>query len=196
MTFNFTQTPERIEYDLQIAEAMAEEIPRYLQYDGLFYPLSQADYPRLTLGNYLLRQHRLVALADQLDEEIVVRINNITTQFQTSIHDHVISVEQHANQELQTRVNQWDTYLTELSDSPEEYEAYYSTHATDRTILEVIFEFMKPPYRPDLRAKKELELLDYVLHGKWDDGTFIWPEIWQYAYPSDQYWWLYGCPTL
>ncbi|MCB0000901.1 MAG: hypothetical protein KDE56_34300, partial [Anaerolineales bacterium] len=89
----------------------------------------------------------------------------------------------------------WDVYLQEITDNRDEYIAYYNTHATDRTILKAIFDFMQPPYRPNLRAQHDLELLDYVLRGKWEAGDFIWPQVWQPAYPQDPYWWLYGRPA-
>ena len=193
---HLAEAKKRIEEDLQILEAMAAEMPRYLMYDGLFYPLPQMDYPRLTLGNYLMRQHRLLALADDMPEATAGRLARAVDQFQEAIDDHLVRVEEHANQELQTRVKQWDTYVDELTDNPDEHMAYYATHATDRTILQAIFDFMQPPYNADPRARQELQMLDFVLHGEWDDGPFVWPEVWQPSYPRQDYWWLYGRPAL
>jgi hypothetical protein len=190
------KTDERIEQDLQIIEIMVAEMPHYLKFEGVFYPLSIANFPRLTLGGYLMRQHRLLAIGDTLDTLTADRLATTTVRFRDFAIQNIVQIEQHANKEAQIRVHQWDTYLKELSQNPYEYEAYYTRHVEDRVMLKAIFDFLQPPYKLDPQAKHELDMLDFVLHGKWEDGDFIWAEIWQPAYSHQDNWWLYGRPNL
>lgn len=192
---SFVQSPERIEDDLQLLEAMVEEIPRYLKFEGLYYPLAQTNSLRLTLGVYLMHQHRLVAVAKSMDKELAERLTDAIIKYQEAISDHIVRVEQHLNQELDTRLKQWRTYLTEVTENPDEYLAYYATHVADRAIMQHIFDFMQSPYQPDQEVAQQLRLLDSELQDRWENGYFVWPEVWQPAYPETPYWWLYGRPT-
>ena len=49
--------------DLHILKAMVEEMSNYLSSDTVLWPMFKADYPKLTLGGYFMRQRRLQVLS-------------------------------------------------------------------------------------------------------------------------------------
>ena len=55
--------------DLSILAAMAAEMEAYLNSHVLFWHMSSSRMPALTLGGYLMRQHRLLALRSLLTGE-------------------------------------------------------------------------------------------------------------------------------
>ena len=61
-------TVDKIHEDLAILAAMAAEMDDYLKSEVLYWPMVHGDMPRLTLGGYLMRQHRLQHLADILTD--------------------------------------------------------------------------------------------------------------------------------
>ena len=58
--------------DLSILVAMAAEMETYLNSDVLFWHMSTSHMPALTLGGYLMRQHRLLALRDLLTGDAII----------------------------------------------------------------------------------------------------------------------------
>ena len=55
--------PSKLERDVEILAAMGGEMNEYLRHEVLFWPLTQGNMPRLTLGGFFLRVHRLTALS-------------------------------------------------------------------------------------------------------------------------------------
>jgi len=53
---------ERLAQDAAVMGAMAGQMAEYLDSEILFWPLGRGNMPMLTLGGYLLREHRLLAL--------------------------------------------------------------------------------------------------------------------------------------
>ena len=57
---------ERLAQDVTTLGAMAGQMADYLDSEILFWPLGRGDMPMLTLGGYLLREHRLPTLPQPL----------------------------------------------------------------------------------------------------------------------------------
>ena len=89
----------KLRRDLTILEAMAAEMPTYLDYDALFWPLSDSSMPRLTLGGYLMRQHRLKALANLLTDSEQGRLDQAMLAFREGLVDRIVRFETKGHQE-------------------------------------------------------------------------------------------------
>lgn len=77
-----TTDDHKLDKDLAILEAMATEMAAYFESETLFMPLpNYADMPNLTIGGYLLRQHRLQVLADLLETGQQSRLQQAIAQF-------------------------------------------------------------------------------------------------------------------
>lgn len=184
---------EKLTRDLAILEQMAAEMSSYLMSDSVFWPMMKGDMPRLTLGGYLMRQQRLLALANLLDEAERVRLETAVAQFNEAIVEHVVRLEQKAHQELHTRLRQWGEHLKDFRESKSVSAANYSADAAVRAMIAALINLMQtPPYRLDPKIQPQAERLDANLRRRWRPGAFVWPAAWKPAYPQADYWWLYG----
>lgn len=189
-----SQGIEKLERDLAIASRFSAEMGTYLASDILFYPTGPT-IPQLTLGGYLMRQHRLLLLRDLLNSAEQDTLDQTVAQAQTAFADHVLRVERHGHQELEARHRQWTEYLRELKPKKSEFATYYASAVETRAMLAALLaQFRLPPYQLDSTVPDRLEALDNSLRARWKPGEFVWPEEWKSAYPASEYWWLYGSP--
>ena len=185
----------KLKQDLFVLEAMASEMDEYLKSQVLFWPLSQANLPRLTLGGYLMRQHRLLTLGHLLNNEEIARRDAAVVQFNQALDEKVVRFEERAHQECHARLRQWAEYLKELQDSNLTVAAFYHSHVQSRAMIAALIAKLKrPPYEFDQRVETQLATYDQVLENCWVPGEFAWTDGWQPAYPKSEYWWLYGRP--
>lgn len=192
-------TPEkissRIEKDIEVLTEMAVMMPTYLTSAVTYYPLSNASI-KMSLGNYLMQQERLLALREVLSATDQDRLDTAVSQFQEAVSEHVVRVEQKGNDETGIRLRQWDTAVTELQEKPEESVPYYATVVENRVMLAALIAYLqREPYRFDDQLLADTLAVDEKLATIWNGGEFILPEVWQGVYPINTHWWLYGKPT-
>ena len=190
-----TEAIEKLREDLKILEAMAAEMDEYLRSQVLFWPMSQSNLPRLTIGGYLMRQHRLQQLSTLLTESELTRRELAIEIFNQALVEKVVRFEDRAHKEVHARLRQWGEYLKELHDRNLAVADFYHAHVQTRAMIDALIAKLKmPPYELDKRVTSQLETYDRVLRNFWQPGDFAWPEEWQPAYPQTGYWWLYGRP--
>jgi len=188
---------EKLRADLRVLEVMAAEMDDYLRNKALFWPLSKSDMPRLTLGGYLMRQYRLIALRYLLDEGEQDRLDAAVSQFNEALVEKVVRFEERAHRELHACLRQWGEYLKDIGhDYPSDGDFYASSVEPRAMIAALLDKLELPPYELDRRVVAQLEVYDRVLRNYWHPDDFIWPEPWQPAYPKSDYWWLYGRPRI
>lgn len=185
----------KLDKDVVIVEAMAKEMAAYLESGTLFMPLPDyADMPNLTVGGYLLRQHRLQVLADLLETGQQSRLQQAIAQFKQARADKPASFNKKAQQELKARLRQWEQYLEEF-ETGEDSLAYYKTAVEARVIIaELMKALYEHPAEIEFATSERLRKLDERLQKAWQPGNFVWPAAWQPAYPKEDYIWLYGYP--
>lgn len=191
-----SEATNKLKQDIIILEAMVVEIEEYLMSDVLFWPLMKSSLPRLTLGGYLMRQHRLAALGELLDEDEEQRLQEAMDQFNEALVERVVRFEEKAHVELRARLRQWSEYLKDLKRESSGYRQNYATAVEIRAMIEALLDKLKmPPYRLQEKILEQLIVYDRVLSSAWRSGDFVWPEEWKPAYPKETYWWLYGTPS-
>lgn len=154
---------EHLKQDLIVLEAMAAEMEEYLKSEVLFWPLQHGGLPRLTIGGYLLRQHRLLALRNLLNIDEQSRLHTAITSFNQSIKDRIVRFEQRAHQELHARLRQWLEYFNDLQQSKSAV-AYFASSVEIRAIIEaLIHQLQVTPYQIDPKICQELAQLDSQL---------------------------------
>jgi hypothetical protein len=190
-----SEATDKLKKDLLILEAMAAEMDEYLRYDKLFWPLSDTTFPRLTLGGYLMRQHRLSSLPELLDEQEKARLEAAEEQFNAALVEKVVAFESRAHEELRARLRQWNEYLKELMRVEQAAGDYYASAVETRAMIAALLNKLETrPYKLDRRVLNEVGAYDRVLANYWEAGDFVWPEAWTAAYPRQKYWWLFGRP--
>jgi hypothetical protein len=182
---------------LTVLAAMAGDMPAYLDSDVLFWPMSRSDMPKLTLGGYLMREHRLRALAGLLSAEQQADLASAISAFNQALAERVIRFETKAAGELQARFRQWEEYLKDIDRGSADRTSNYATAVETRAMIQAILDKLSmPPYRMESRPMSQLALLDDRLRNRFSRGEFVWPAEWQPAYPVSDYWWLYGAPRV
>ena len=184
---------EKLKHDLTVLEAMAEAMDEYLRSDVLFYPLGRSDLPQLTLGGYLMRQQRLLALRDLLDMEEQRRLHEAINTYNEALREKVVRFERKAHDELLARLRQWREYLQEVKQG--QNIAYYDSAVDTRAMIKALVDQLRvPPYQLEEDLPAEVGRVDRELSRVWNRGDFVWPPEWQPAYPRESHWWLYGHP--
>ncbi|MCA9990024.1 MAG: hypothetical protein H6666_06985 [Ardenticatenaceae bacterium] len=187
---------EKLKQDLIILEEMAAASEDYLNSDLLYWPLSSNEMPRMTLGAYLMRQHRLLALRGLLEADEQARLGHAIQQYNQVVADRIVRSEQRAQEELGVRLRQWEQAQRDMRLEGGSVRAYYATAAENRMMIQVLLNMLRtPPYRMEPHVMERAIVLDGSLRSRWRSGDFIWPEAWQAAYPAGEYWWLYGHPA-
>ena len=186
---------EKLKQDLRILEAMAAEMDDYLRSQAMFWPLQDSSLPRLTLGGYLMRQHRLSALPELLTESERERLDQAIETFNKALVEKVVRFETHAHEEIHARLRQWSEYLRELGHESIAAGDFYPTSVETRAMIQALLEKLEmPPYQIDERIYDELGAFDRALSNRWKPNGFVWPVEWESAYPRSKFWWLYGKP--
>lgn len=190
-----TQAIERLGRDLTILAAMAEGMDGYLRSETLFGKMAGGGMPMLTIGGYLLRQHRLYALRHWLAPEEQMRLEEAMRTFNLALVEKVVRFEEKGHQELAARIRQMEEYLRDL-ENKQAAGINYATAVEPRAMITALIDKLEmPPYRLNSRVKQQVDLLDKNLRRRWRSGDFVWTAGWQPAYPPEVYWWLYGQPT-
>jgi hypothetical protein len=189
------KSTDKLKRDLSILTAMAQEMGTYLDSDVLFWHMSAAGMPALTLGGYLMREHRLLALEDQLSNEEGAELDATVIAFNNALSERIVRFEEKAHRELEARLRQWNEYLKDVERGVGTSKSNYATVAEVRAMIEALRSRLQlPPYELDARLPQQITLLDNQLRRLWRPGEFVWPEEWVTAYPQAEYWWLYGKP--
>ncbi|MCB0016268.1 MAG: hypothetical protein KDE09_00690 [Anaerolineales bacterium] len=180
--------------ELDIVELMITSLPDYLVFDGIFYPLTGASLPRLTLGSLLMRLYRLGAIADSLEPDAAQRLKTACNRFAALIPNNQVAIEQKAGAELDMRLQQWESANIEWRDKGAE-EGFWQNNVEIRTIINALVSFLqKAPFHVHVAQVEEMLATDSLWQAVWHSGPFVWAEVWEPAYPKAHYWWLYGEP--
>ncbi len=186
---------ERLGHDLAVLAAMAEQMPEYLDSDILYWPAPRAGMPTLTLGGYLLREQRLLALRHLLSAGQQAQLDAAMAQFNAALADRVVRFETKAHKELEARLRQWEETLKDMDRGAFDRSSNYDTAVETRAIIHALLDRLSlPPFRAEARPQQHLSVLDTRLRNMWQPGEFVWPAEWAGAYPQAGQWWLYGAP--
>jgi hypothetical protein len=184
-----------MEQDLVVVEAMVDEMEDYLKSDVLFWQLVRGGLPRLTLGGYLMRQFRLLALPELLDAWQKERLESVVLRFNQALVEKVVRLEVKAHREIEARIRQWAEYLKDLAWEGSASIASYPSAVETRAMIAAIVEALQAaPYQLQVQVLGRVALLDANLRRHWKRGSFVWQAEWAAAYPPGRFWWLYGRP--
>jgi hypothetical protein len=179
-------------------EGLVGHMEVYLTGSSLFWSAAHADLSVITLGEYLMRQNRLLVLRSQslgmIDQE---RLDVASAYFDHVLFNRVDEFEQAARQELEVRLIQWNNFLQELYQEKSANIACAPSALEARVIIEDILQKLYLlSCQPESHLVEQIDQVDFTLRQKWQQGKFVWPAEWRSAYPEGIYWWLYGKPKM
>jgi hypothetical protein len=190
-----TNDETKLRRDVDILEAMSTEMDSYLRHEVMFWPMTQGDMPRLTLGGFFLRAHRLIALSALLTPDERSRVSLAMAQFNELAKNHVVAIEKRLYEEIEVRLRQWQTSLRDWQAQAPTPSLYATGVEVRAMIASMLNKLDTPPFRQDAQLLARVHHLDRALQKHWQSGEFVWPAAWQPAYPQEEYSWLYGLPN-
>lgn len=172
------------ERDFAALQQMTAELKDYLLSDVAFWPLGgSSNFPRLSLGRYLLTRARLAADAGHAAQ--VAQVAELGRQADQVLAQWPAVAERKAEQEIHTRLHLWETYLAER-------QGRYATEVAQRAMLALLLR--RFPALAETAASQRLAALDTALKARLRPGAFIWETGLEAAFPEKEYWFLYGVP--
>ena len=186
------------EVNLDLAEAMVDELEAYLLSNELFWPISrqpapgQPLFPRLTLGGLSLTLDELSAQERALSPSLLARHGRLRFRFEALLTKWASAGEGKAVRELGSRINLWQAYLSELEESSRWAEEY--AHEVRQRVMATRLAGvarLQPGALPHLQG---LQDLDARLRRIFRRGKFVWDERLRAVYSEEDYWFLYGSP--
>ncbi len=182
-------------HDLLILEEMASKMADYLDGDADDWTIPRVNMPKLTIGGYLMRQHRLTILEGKLDAQDKARLWTAVETFDTSLIERVVRFETRAHQELHRRIGEWMGHMRDLGSRALSEVNYYAGIADTRVVITSLIEQLQMrPFQLKSGITESVEALDKNLRARLIDHPFIWDPVWEPAYPRKEFWWLFGCP--
>jgi hypothetical protein len=163
--------------DLAVLKRMTDELEEYLLSEVEFWPLSgSSEFPRLSLGAYLLVRQRLAA-SPPTPELAALREKGAAILGQWRAN-----AEKKAEKELGTRVRLWQNFL-------DEGRGRYATEVAQRVMAALLMDaYPRLSATPD---GQRLAALDAGVRGKYPAGPFVWDADLQPAFPDSEFWFLY-----
>lgn len=192
----FKPKQTKLQKDLDILEEMAEKMSGYLRMDTLFGPMGPGR-PKLTLGGYLMREQRLLALKMTLTQYEQDRLLKGRQTYENTIMEWVVATEKKANQEIEARLRQWTETIRDLREDAPKHWHYYKTAVQARVMLQSLIAMLaNPPFKLDPNIVERVKAIDSGFYAQWqsDASLFVWDEAWTAAYPAADYEFLYGKP--
>ncbi|MGQ0601110.1 MAG: hypothetical protein ACT4QE_05365 [Anaerolineales bacterium] len=163
--------------DLITLKQMTDELEEYLLSEVEFWPLSgSSDFPKLSLGTYLLARQRLTTAP------VTAELTALREKGAAILEQWRSNAEKKAEKELHTRVRLWQNFV-------DEGRGRYATEVAQRTMAGLLLgAFPRLSQTPD---GQRLAALDARVRGKYPADPFVWDADLQSAFPASEFWFLY-----
>lgn len=181
--------------DLRILQAMSSELKDYLLKDILYWRLEgPASFPLMTLGGYLLRLHRVEALAGRLDLAGQAALRDARREYDTQTRAWSLRAAAKYQQELDARLKLLAEYLGEL-ETGVAAAGHWPHEAEIRTMIALLLDAARAacdvaPYAARVRA------LDVSLERRLEPSGFVGDPALEAAYPRETFWWMWSRPGI
>lgn len=180
----------QIKHELDFARAMASGLKPYLLSDVLYWNLT--GFSRLgTIGSLLLHLRKLDAL--DLSAQQIAQKNEIQVRTAQSLGKWRVQVEEKTTCEVQTRLDEWRSFLSECEIAPENCAPEYPVKVEHRTIIELLKPYIVSAFAKETLPKL-LQRADQRLKVISMRARFVWEESLKPSFPQQDFWWLYVLP--
>ena len=186
-------------YELHFVREALGQLKDYLLSDEVFWQLNlrslhgASPYPQMTLGNLLLSQARLEGLKQGagLSREDQQELKELNADIASIKKEWRSAWEKKAEREFRSRLTQWERFLDEMGDSPDQHSSNYATEVRVRAILSLL-EADLPPSAAAF--KSQVALQDQRLERMVTNADFVWDAEVQRAFPKTDFWYLWVKP--
>jgi hypothetical protein len=185
-------------YDLATLKAMMTDFNDFVRSDTVFWQLSDSGpflkrYPKFTVAGLLFCRHKLAVFRGTLSAEKQVELQQVQTEVDQSLSSWHSNVERKALREIGGRLHSWEWYLSDCREDPGDCAAHYATEVYARVYIHFLLRLLSGLPETD-GARAQVGVADTELRTVFHPGAFIWEANMGAAFPSVEYWFLYGRP--
>ncbi len=185
-------------YDLDLVEAMVEELEDFLLSGEVFWPLQrragagEPPFPQLSLGGLLVTLDELEAIEPDLSPELAARLQQVRGHVDALRAKWASAIQRKAARELHNRTNLWRAYLSDLDDGPRAAELY--PQEVRQRVMAARLEAAAGDSAEAASSRRALGEADSRLRRRFNPGPFVWDRRLARVYPASKFWFLYGTP--
>jgi outer membrane PBP1 activator LpoA protein len=176
---------------LTLLSTFLDELDPYLVSKELFWPLGgkQQQAPRLTLGNLLLAMRTLESPAASLDVSQQAQLHKLQTRWHQARVKMASAISAKALREMGARLNLWQGFLTDLSESQGKHYLYASE--VRNRVLFALLATLPLDEEEVSRLLKSMASLDNQLAAYTKAAPFQWEEELEAAFAREAFPYLY-----
>ncbi len=181
-----------LDREVRTVEAMAARLTPYIYEDEL-YGAMPGDLPRLTIGSFLMRLHRLEKLEDLLSPPQMMVVQDASRALDKIRKEWGVAYEGKLQRELKVRLTAINTFISECRDNPGACGDTYPSAIEKRVMAQELADEAEARGVVNTPLQQGLMNTDNNLRrfaGK--GGHFVWDHRLEAVYPPDRYWYLYA----
>ena len=184
-------------HDLEVSEAMVDELEEYIINDDLYRTVllrtSRGDERiNMTGGDLLARLYRLQSQRGQLSPDLQTRLDSAQTRADEIIYSLKTRFEARLHREMKARLDSLHWFLDECIGEAQRCRANYPYEIRNRQRIEEILKRIEPALNDEERAS--LKGVDHRIRQFTHGCPFIWDEALAPIFPRSPYWYLYATP--
>ncbi len=186
------------DYNLDLLEAMLDEIEEFLLSADIFWPLAKRSkpdlppYPRLSTGGLLMTEDESLAQEAEMSPDQKVRHANLQHQWELTLHKWRSAVGRKSEREMGMRLNLWRAYLSDLEEGS---ASHFDYHREVRNRVQFArLQTIAIGSSETLKMGKTIRSLDARLLNLTIPSEFIWDDRLREIYPEGNFGFLYRQP--
>jgi hypothetical protein len=175
------------EASLRSLEDAVQEIESYLLSKDVIR--AQSGRPSLSIGLITLNLRWLKPTVEDRDQ---ARLQSAEADLAVVRDKWLVAWERKATAELRSRLNLWREYLSDLEGRPGLGSSYPQEVRNRAMAVDLVDAAGHQPEIKTLSAS--LDAIDIRLRDTFQPGKFVWSQAPESAFPTEQFWFLYGRP--
>ncbi len=189
---------ESVEYNLDLFEAMLDEIEDFLLSVDIFWPLAKRakpdspPYPRLSTGGLLMTQDESLAQETEMNSDQKARYANLQSQWKRILNKWRSALGRKSEREMGMRLNLWRAYLSDLEEGSASHFDYH--RETRNRVQFTRLRTLTASNSKTLKLEKTMRSLDARLLNLTIASKFIWDARLRETYPEREFGFLYRQP--
>ena len=185
-------------HDLATLRSMVTDFNDFVRSDTVFWQLSDAGpfrkrFPKLTIAGLLFCQHKLTVFQEKIPTEKQAELQQMQTQVDRYLYSWHANVERKALREIGGRLHSWEWYISDCREDSGDCATHYATEVYTRVYIHFLLQLFSELPAADT-ARAQVEAADAELRTVFHPGSFVWEYALSTAFPTEEYWFLYGRP--
>ncbi|NOR90153.1 MAG: hypothetical protein GQ524_07840 [Anaerolineales bacterium] len=189
---------ESVEYNLDLFEAMLDEIEDFLLSADIFWPLAKRSkpgsppYPRLSTGGLLMTQDESLAQETEMNSDQKAQHAKLQIQWKRILNRWRSALGRKSEREMGMRLNLWRAYLSDLEEGN---ASHFDYHRETRNRAQFTrLRTLAASSSKTLKMGKTVRSLDARLLNLTIASDFIWDDRLRETYPEREFSFLYRQP--